>query len=123
MWSVDVGHHSTGDEGYDGEQEEAIIDSEAMRLVCAGADDCSAGCYDQCYREQHANSHLRLCELRYYPSLLLCLVTWKDVWPIFGGALGVTAAGLDILTQGFPLLNTDSERKCKSEAQLIHIMA
>ena len=65
MWSVDVGHHSTGDEGCYGEQEEAIIDSEAMRLVRTGADDYSAGCYDQCYAEPDANGNLRLRELPY----------------------------------------------------------
>lgn len=29
------------------------------------------------------------------------MVTWKHVWPIFGGALGVVAALLDIFTEGF----------------------
>ena len=64
MWYVDVGHHGTGQEGDYGEQEEAIVDRETMRLVCAGADDCSASCYDQCYAEQEAKGNLRSRELR-----------------------------------------------------------
>ena len=65
MWCVDISHHVTGQEGSYSEQEEAIIDGEAMSLVCAGTDDRSANCYDQCYAEPDANGNLRSCELSY----------------------------------------------------------
>ena len=63
MWYVDIGHHGTGQEGNYSKQEEAIIDSEAMRLVGAGSNDCSASRYDQCYAEQNANDSLRSSKL------------------------------------------------------------
>ncbi len=62
VWYIDVDCHSSCQESNYSEQEEAIVDSEAMRLVRSGADDCSANCYDKCDAEEDTYGSLRSCE-------------------------------------------------------------